>query len=185
MIFSRKINIVCTVLLVAFFIICGIMVFQVNSSYAKAGVILNDQDNSVMWNGCKIKAISKTIYKPDTFMETYPNVSFYKYLLDGTHDNTYARIVVFKVNITNTTNAAIGYSLTQTAKAEAFPSAWYNGVAPITDNKKLGPGESGDFEVAALCPETLVSVPHLKTIENDEFHLVFSYYPDKVYLKFE
>jgi len=184
-IFSKKINIVCIIFLIGFLTVCGFMIVQINISYPKAGVISNDQDNSIMWNGCKVKAVSKTIYKPEDFMTAYPDIPFYKYLLSGNFDNTYTRIVLFKVKVTNTTDSAINFSLTNYTVAEAFPSAWNNGLPPIVDNKKLQPGESSDFEVASLIADSLVSVAHLKTIENDEFHLVFSYYPDKVYLKFD
>jgi len=184
-IFSKKINIVCIGFFMVFLIVCGIMIVQINLSYPEAGVILNDKGNIITWDGCETKAVSKTIYKPEDFMSAYPDFQFYKYLLNGNRDNTYTRIVVLKVNITNTTDSAINISLTQKTVAEAFPSAWHNGVAPIADNKKLEPGENSDFEVAVLIVKSLVSVPHLKNIENDEFHLVLSYYPDKVYLRFD
>jgi hypothetical protein len=184
-IFSKKINTILICLTIVFFIVCGVLIARINISYPKAGAISNDENNAVLWKNCEVKAVSKTLYTAEEFNRIYPDVSFYKYLLNGDYDNTYTKLVVFKVNVTNKCDSVIRYALSNTAVAEAFPSAWHNGVAPISDYKLVNAGESADLEVVALVPKSLVNDSHRVSVFNDDFHLVFSYYPDKVYLKFD
>lgn len=153
--------------------------------YPPAHVITNSQNNSVMWLGCEITALERIIYTPKDFNSAYPEVPYYRYLLEGNAENTDSRIVVFRVKVKNTTDAALQFVFPAYVYAEAFPSAWANGTAPITQQFHIEPGEETQMEVAAYYGPTLVYRTHLKNMENNQFQLVFSYYPDKVVLTFD
>ena len=185
MIFSKKVNIVNAIIVAIFLIVCGCMIIHINRIYGKADIVTNSEDNSVMWLGCKVTALNKKIYTVEDFLTAYPDNAMYKYLLNGSYDTTNYRIVVFKVNVKNTTESTVGFSLSKQVVAEAFPSAWSNGAPPISGNGELAPGADSDFEVGALYSPSLVHATHLDAMESNQFELVFSYYPEKIVLKFD
>ena len=71
-----------------------------------------------------------------------------------------------------------------TAEAEAFPSAWHNGVPPLSGKSKLAAGEESIVEVSSLYSPSLVNHLQIGNMESNEYHLVLSYYPEKIMLLF-
>lgn len=185
MIFSKKVNRILAVLAGVFFVTCACLIVRINILYPPAPVITNSKDNSVTWQGCEITALEKIIYTPKDFNSAYPEVMYYRYLMEGDTEHTKSRIVVFRVRVKNVTDAARSFVLPSCAYAEAFPSAWANGIAPITKDFRLEPGQEKEMEAAAYYGPSLVYPSHLQHMEDNQFQLVFSYYPDKVVLTFD
>lgn len=184
MIFSKRVNIINTVITIMLCTVCLVMAVDVNTRFPNASVVTNDKDNAIIWRGFKVKALEKTVYTAEAYLETYPNDMFHGYYAQR-QDNTNRGVIVYRVEVENFNNYTAKFSLSGNADAAAFPSAWSNGVMPLSEDVTLKPGERAVLEGAADYTPTLVHDSERDTFKDNEFQLIFSYYPERIVLKFD
>lgn len=182
MIFSKKINRINTVIIIILCAVCLFMAVDVNTRFPNASVVTNDEDNAVVWRGFKIKALEKTVYTADEYLESYPDDMLHSHYV--VQDTTDKGVVVFRVEVENLNSYTADFYLSGNANAAAFPSAWFNGVMPVTGTVTLEPGECEVVEAAADYAPSLVHFTEMETFMDNEFQLIFSYYPERIVLRF-
>lgn len=182
MIFSKSLNKVHLVLLICFIVIGTILIFDVNSRFTKAIIVTNDEENSIVWLGCKVKATEINIYTFDEYNLVYPDDPSYIYAEN--YCSYGSGIVVYKTEVTNTTDTDVRFSPARFAVAAAFPSAWSNGVMPVNKHGILAPGETKVMEVSTVFTPSLIHASQIDNFRNNRFYLIFSSYPQQVMLEF-
>lgn len=183
MIFSKKVNMINTVITIVLCVICLFMAVDVNTRFPNATVVTNDGDNAIVWRGFKVKALEKTVYTAAEYLDNHPDDMFHSYYAG--RDNTDKGVVVYRIEVENLNNYTADFSISGNADAVAFPCAWSNGVMPVTGTVTLNPGERKVVEGAADYAPTLVHFTETNTFKDNEFQLIFSYYPERIVLKFD
>lgn len=183
MIFSKKINRLVFIFLLLTLIVCGVRIYDVNSRFPNAREITNDEEDSIYWKGCKVHALDKTIYTVEEYNAAFPEDGSYQYL--NGKDNQGSGIVVYRVEVTNMNDRAVRFWLPVHAEAAAFPSTWHNGLSFMSDDIRIDAGETKIMMANAYYAPSLVHFTQLENMEDNEFQLIFSFYPERVVLKFD
>lgn len=183
MIFSKKVNITLGIIVVGIICICMASAFELNRRFPNAKVVSNDETDSIIWKGCRVRAIEKQIYSVDEYNALYPDDESHQYLSE--RDTSGMGIVLYRVEVMNENDYEVNFKLVFQAEAAAFPSAWYNGLSPLSGGGVLEPGETQIMEATALYAPSLVHFTQLENMENNRFQLIFSFYPERVVLEFD
>lgn len=182
MIFSKPVNRILGIITTFCIIVLLLMAVDINRRFPNAKEISNDDSDSVMWKGCRIRALKKEVCSLEEYMQIHPDDEEYSFMAE---DNMYGvGIVTYYVEVINENDYTVRFRLDTAASAAAFPSGWHNGIGSKEGGVELLPGEKKMMEATSLYAPSLVHFTELDTIEENEFQLIFSFYPERVVLKF-
>ncbi len=182
MIFSNKVlNRVHLCLALLLIIVCAVLAFRVNRRFPAAKTVTNVSGDTVEWLGCQIRALDCQVYPMEEYRTAHPEDMQYSM---NTAVNPGSGVVWFQVEVTNKNAYEVKFSLTRQAVAAAFPSAWNNGIPPLRGHGILKPGETRVMEGSAYYAPSLYHFTEAKDFPNNDFQLIFSFYPERVVLHF-
>lgn len=183
MIFSNKVNRIVVLAVSVLLIVCSVQIYDVNRRFPNAKVISNDENNCIYLKGCQIKALDKTLYTVEEFLEAFPNDTFYRHR-EGA-DNRGSGMVVYRVEVTNHNDRAVSFVFPIRAAAAAFPSTWSNGLIQLGDDTRIEAGETKIMTAYAFYAPTLIHFTQRKKFADNEFQLIFTFYPERIVLRFD
>ena len=183
MIFSNKIaNYIHIGAILIVIIVCVFLAVDVNKRFPQAEIVSNrNNEECVEWLGCSIKALEYGVYTIGEYKKAHPEDMNYA-MADESKEGT--GVVWFRTEVTNKNDYEVKFSLTRQSVAAAFPSAWNNGVQPLSGHGVLSPGETRVMEGIAYYGPTLYHFTEAEHFPDNEFQLIFSFYPERVILHF-
>lgn len=186
MIHFRQIKYIIGVISLILIVIWATAVYSVNKRFPNATTTYYTKENPVLINGLQITPLEKRIYSPDEFKKNYPDCSKYTYIYEKDNYEKKYKIIVFEVKLYNTTDKEIKFNA-QELNAKAKESGWNNGLTSVDSNfRPIVPAHiEENVMLTTSISTTLVQPKFFYSIEQEQFSLVISFYPESRILLFE
>lgn len=181
MTFYKRINIIISIILIGIIIICYLFYLNINKRFPSANIVSGD---SVEWQELSISSVEGNVYSVAGFNKTYPDIPYFRYLLDRDNVDEYY-IFTAKVEIKNNKNVPVAFDLSTNTKLEVKPLLFSNSGPILEKNGLIYPDEIRTQTITVLCGPALADYSRCESIEDNKMELVFSYYPERVSLYFD
>lgn len=188
--FNKKKVLLVVGIIAALAIIAGsvVQIMLINKGLPNVSVVHTyTKDNPALEDGLLITPLKVHVYTVEEYNETFEELSAYSSLSEAELDNKKTwKIAVYTMRYENTTNETLQYYPFK-YNGEAKNSHWFNGVQPIdrVHLQKIAPGEQQEIIVAAPIVEgSIITKKDFKRAEEDEYTLVYGYYPERKELVF-
>lgn len=187
--FYRRKNTVLGILLVLCLLgigTIGYFIYDINQRFPNVSTVERyTVSNPANENGLEITPLSHGVYTYEQYHEIYPNFTEFDNLVDR-DINTY-RIIVFQVRYQNKTDQTLQYE-TDGYNMIAQKSGLNNGiiVQGTSSMNTIEPGEVQDVVLSTVAMAgSLIKRSSLNKLEQDNFVLVYWWYPVQKELVFE
>ena len=140
-------------------------------------------------NEVTIRPISVNVYTVQQYNEKYEEDSSYANIAQIYSEEELQnwRIVVYTLKYTNNSDEKKQFNV-MTFCTEAEKSGWHNGVVPVDGITKhtIIPGETQTVRLSsAIVAESIIEKRYMNSLLDDQYKLVYKYYPVKKELIFE
>lgn len=170
---QQKITII--IISIVFFTIWLVCFIDINKRFPKAQVIDYKEGESFIENNIEYSVIKSCIlHNYEETVSRFTNLDVLNAMSRGRNkDFLY---LYTELSVTNHNSAELNvWSLAQSFRAESYPSAWDNAPFVECDKSIIKQEENAVMKMAFI-----LNIPEGHDYNNEEFHLVYRTYPQKI-----